>query len=123
MRTSGVRGLLVYCGDYRCGHSVEISADRWGDDARLSDLEPLFTCQAYGKKAAEVRPGQESNPTRDVLQATRVGPRAGHNDRAKADIVSSPQQLFCSFDGTAVLIRALGSPMQVRQDRGCGGAF
>jgi hypothetical protein len=22
MRDSGVRGLLVYCADYRCGHSI-----------------------------------------------------------------------------------------------------
>jgi hypothetical protein len=25
---SGVRGLLIYCADYRCGHSIAISADR-----------------------------------------------------------------------------------------------
>jgi hypothetical protein len=29
MREMGVRGLLVYCSDYRCSHSIEISADRW----------------------------------------------------------------------------------------------
>jgi hypothetical protein len=33
--------LLVYCSDYKCSHSVAISADRWPDDVRLSDLEPL----------------------------------------------------------------------------------
>jgi hypothetical protein len=32
--------------------------------------------------------------------------------------VSSSQQLFCSFDGTAFLIRALGSPVQVCENRG-----
>jgi hypothetical protein len=36
----GVRGVLVYCADYRCGHSIAISADRWPDDLRLSDVEP-----------------------------------------------------------------------------------
>ena len=46
MRASGPRRLLVYCGDYKCAHSVTISADRWPDDVRLSDLEPKFTCQA-----------------------------------------------------------------------------
>jgi hypothetical protein len=56
MRAAGVRGLLIYCSDYKCAHSVEISADRWGDYVRLSDLEPLFTCQACGKKGADVRP-------------------------------------------------------------------
>jgi hypothetical protein len=42
MRSSGVHSLLIYCGDYKCAHSVEISADRWQDNVRLSDLEPLF---------------------------------------------------------------------------------
>jgi hypothetical protein len=56
MRSSGVRGLLIYCSDYHCSHSVAISTDRWSDDIRLSDTEPLFTCQACGQKGADVRP-------------------------------------------------------------------
>jgi hypothetical protein len=40
------------------------------------------------------------------------------NDRAEPDIVSLPQQLFCSFDGAAFLIRALGLPVQVSKDWG-----
>src|SRR3954465_14011050 len=56
MREMGIRGLLVYCSDYRCSHSGKISADRWSDDVRLSDLEPLFSCQACGIKGAELRP-------------------------------------------------------------------
>jgi hypothetical protein len=40
MRFSGTRSLLIYCADYHCSHSVEISGDRWADDVRLSDLEP-----------------------------------------------------------------------------------
>ena len=40
MRASGVRGLLIYCQDYRCSHSVTIDASQWPDDVRLSDLEP-----------------------------------------------------------------------------------
>ena len=48
MRQMGVRGLLVYCSDYRCSHWGRIIADRWADDVRLSDLEPLFVCQACG---------------------------------------------------------------------------
>jgi len=27
MRDSGVRGLLVYCADYRCSHSIATSGD------------------------------------------------------------------------------------------------
>ena len=34
-RDMGVRGLLVYCADYRCSHSIAISGDAWPDDARL----------------------------------------------------------------------------------------
>jgi hypothetical protein len=56
MRASGVRGILVYCSDYKCSHYATISADQWPDDVKLSDLEPLFSCQACGKKGAYVRP-------------------------------------------------------------------
>ena len=56
MRAAGVRGLLIYCSDYKCSHSIAISADEWPDDVRLSDLESLFTCQACGKEGADVRP-------------------------------------------------------------------
>ena len=49
-------GILVYCSDYRCSHSIAISADPWPDDARLSDLEPRFVCKACGKRGADVRP-------------------------------------------------------------------
>jgi hypothetical protein len=60
MRAAGVRGLLIYCSDYKCSQSTAISADRWDDDLRLSDLEPLFTCKACGIKGADVRPDWQS---------------------------------------------------------------
>ena len=56
MRESRVRGLLIYCGDYHCSHSIALSADRWPEDVRLSDLEPRFVCQAYGQRGADIRP-------------------------------------------------------------------
>jgi hypothetical protein len=56
MRSSGVRGLLIYCADYRRSHSIAISADRWPDDVRLSDLKPKLVCQACGHHGADVRP-------------------------------------------------------------------
>jgi hypothetical protein len=56
MRSTGVRGLLIYCSDYKCSHSIAISADPWPDDVRLSDIEPLFVYQACGKRGADVRP-------------------------------------------------------------------
>jgi hypothetical protein len=52
----GVRGLLVYCSDYRCSHYIAISGDRWPDDVRLSDIEPRFVCSACGQHGADVRP-------------------------------------------------------------------
>jgi hypothetical protein len=56
MRQSGPSRLLVYCGDYKCAHSVTISSGRWPDHVRLSDLEPLFVCQFCGHRGADVRP-------------------------------------------------------------------
>jgi hypothetical protein len=49
MRSSGVRGLLIYCANFHCSHSIAISADQWPDQVRLSDLEPRFVCQACGR--------------------------------------------------------------------------
>jgi hypothetical protein len=48
--------VLIYCRDHHCSHHVEISADRWPDDVRLSDIESGFVCTACGKRSAEVRP-------------------------------------------------------------------
>jgi hypothetical protein len=62
MRQSGVRGLLVYCGDHHCSHWIKLSpaeCDRWPDDVRLSDLEPQLVCSACGQRGAEVRPDFE----------------------------------------------------------------
>jgi hypothetical protein len=56
MRQSGPTRVIVYCGDYKCSHSVIISADRWPGDIRLSDLEPKFTCRACGHRGADVGP-------------------------------------------------------------------
>jgi hypothetical protein len=41
MRASGVRGLLIYCSDYKRSHWTAISGDRWPDDVRLSDLPAI----------------------------------------------------------------------------------
>ena len=56
MRSSGVRGVLVYCADFHCTYSIAISADAWPDHIRLSDLEPRLACKACGKRGADVRP-------------------------------------------------------------------
>jgi hypothetical protein len=56
MRDTGVRGLLIYCADYRCSRSIAVSADQWPDHARLSDIEPRSICTACGKRGADVRP-------------------------------------------------------------------
>jgi hypothetical protein len=56
MRDMGVRGILVYCADYRCSHSIAISGGHWPDDLRLSDIEHRFICAVCGKRGADVRP-------------------------------------------------------------------
>ena len=53
---NGPPRLIVYCSDFQCSHSVVIDAAQWGDDVRLSDLEPKFTCKACGRRGADVRP-------------------------------------------------------------------
>jgi hypothetical protein len=60
MRAAGVRGVLIYCSNYRCSHSTCLDADRWPDDVRLSDIKPAFVCAACGRRGADVRPDWES---------------------------------------------------------------
>jgi hypothetical protein len=66
MRAAGVRGLLIYCSDYKCSHWTTMSADRWPDDVRLTDIEPRFVCQACGKRGARMS-DRSSPPPRWVL--------------------------------------------------------
>jgi hypothetical protein len=33
LRASGVRGLQIYCADYKCSHWTAISGDQWPDSA------------------------------------------------------------------------------------------
>ena len=73
MRASGVRGLLIYCSDYKCAHWT-VSADPWPDEVRLSDIEPLFTWQACGKKGADVRPDFDWAARRATESPTRARP-------------------------------------------------
>ena len=43
-RGSGMYRVLVYCSDHHCSHFLDLDADQWPDDVRLSDLEPRFVC-------------------------------------------------------------------------------
>ena len=52
MRSSGVRGVIIYCSDYKCSHWIRLSADQWPDDTRLSDLED----NSLARPAASVEP-------------------------------------------------------------------
>jgi len=65
MREMGVRGILIYCTDYRCSHSIAISGDRWADRVCLSDIEAGFICAACGRR------GAKTSCTCAVLSAAR----------------------------------------------------
>jgi len=56
MRESGSTRLIVYCGDYRCAHSITMDPDLWPGNLRPSDLEDLFVCTVCGHRGADVRP-------------------------------------------------------------------
>jgi hypothetical protein len=55
VRESGIDRLLIYCADFRCSHPIQMSADRWPNHVRLSDIEPQFVCKACGKRGADLR--------------------------------------------------------------------
>ena len=81
MRQSGPRRLQIFCGNYKCAHSVVINADHWSDDVRLSDLEPKFTCQICGHRGADIRPlferaKMELRPAKRVVWGSGPSPQA-----------------------------------------------
>ena len=45
MRESGVRGVLVYCSDYRCSHYVTASADPWPGTSGCPTLSRVSSAQ------------------------------------------------------------------------------
>src|SRR3974377_2188975 len=69
MREMGVRGLLVYCADYRCSHSIAISGDQWPDDLRLSDIEHRLVCEVCGKRASRGGPVAKAETVKSKLAA------------------------------------------------------
>jgi hypothetical protein len=62
MRSAGVRAVLIYCSDFKCGHcnTVADDADRWPDELRISDIEDKFACTACGQRGAEIGPDWRS---------------------------------------------------------------
>jgi hypothetical protein len=65
---SGPTGILVYCQDYRCSHSIEMSAEQWPDDVRLSDIEPRLSARLAASAAPTCglisnRPGWALRPS------------------------------------------------------------
>src|ERR1700688_1726876 len=77
MRSSGVRGLLVYCRDYKCSHMIKIApaeADRWPDELRLSDLEPRsarFAGNAAQRSGATRRRREWASSTDELVAQVR----------------------------------------------------
>ncbi|WP_426424780.1 hypothetical protein [Bradyrhizobium genosp. A] len=55
-RNAACDGVLIYCADYRCGNRIEMMADRWSDELRMSDIELCFVFTRCGQRGAEVRP-------------------------------------------------------------------
>jgi hypothetical protein len=86
MREMGVRGVLIYCADYHCSHSVALSADRRPDEVRLSDIEPRFTCTACGRRGADIRPDFHWNKAADRCDGLPMSFCARWPNRAKAPL-------------------------------------
>ena len=72
MRKSGASGVIVFCSDDRCAHSVKLSADCWPDRLRLSDIESLFVCEVCGNRGADVRPDFSGLRTTAVPEQPRT---------------------------------------------------
>ncbi|MET3996685.1 hypothetical protein ACVWXN_002138 [Bradyrhizobium sp. i1.4.4] len=50
MREMGVRGVLIYCRDYRCSNHTKANADHRRRQA--ARCQPKFVCTACGQRGA-----------------------------------------------------------------------
>src|SRR5260221_7282381 len=96
MRASGVRGLLIYCADYKCSHWIRISMDsvvRRCAAVRSADDYPL---------AIVIRPGE----SRQVLDSFKYKNPIDSFDCKVVDLVAvSDKELeFFSLGGTLQLL-------------------
>jgi hypothetical protein len=66
MRDVGVRGLLIYCSDYKRSHLIAPSGDHWPDDMRLTDMpragvikhEAVHRCGGFEVRFPDGRPSR-----------------------------------------------------------------
>jgi hypothetical protein len=63
MRAAGVRGVLIYCSDYRCSHSICLDADRWATRTSL-EVTTELSVAARGQRYSPVVPGLDINSSR-----------------------------------------------------------
>lgn len=56
LRAQGIRRLTVRCRNFSCEHASVLHGDRWGDNIRLSDVEPLLTCWVCRARGGELSP-------------------------------------------------------------------
>ena len=110
------------CRDHRCSHHVEISADRWPDDVRLSDIEPGFVCTACGwvnsecgrcnvsfaPKPTELERRHELSPSADRRHGSISSPPNNQPYERDARSCSITEQL--NSDTQTVAARALARP-------------
>jgi hypothetical protein len=82
MRDMGVRGILVYCADYQCSHSIAISGDGWPDELRLSDIVGHTVSQSDSFRPDDCVDDQALKrplPFGDGARNQRSGPRWSHS--------------------------------------------
>ena len=92
MREMGVGGVLIYCADYRCSHSVTISADRWPDKVRLSDIEPRFVCGRRGADGlARIQLGKAARSGDGGIDRARCADPMEQQHRRKPAISGGPK--------------------------------
>jgi hypothetical protein len=74
MRATGVRGLLIYCSDFRCSHSTAIS----GTDGPMTFGYPILKRDLFAGLATR------RAPTSGRLSAGKKGPDARRLRRLRA---------------------------------------
>jgi hypothetical protein len=119
MRDIGVRGLLLYCADYRCSQSIAIGANPWPDDLRLSDIEERRNRLEAVEPAASSFAVAPTSPAENQFDETALTQR--HDQRGNCLRMSSMVELVVAvvaLMSACIFLRTRSRPFALRMERG-----
>ena len=111
-----MRGVLIYCADYRCSHLIAVGADEWPDDLRLQERRNRLEAVEPAASSFAVAP---TSPAENQFDETALTQR--HDQRGNCLRMSSMVELVVAvvaLMSACIFLRTRSRPFALRMERG-----